>query len=142
MMKRPHTKVFLIALLLSAMTTNVFAQQEAQSAETEVEQEGAFVHTVFFWLEDGDSEADRQALYEGLQTLKEISEIQQAYIGVPAPTNRSVIDRSYDYSITFVFEDQEAQDAYQEHPIHEQFVEEYSHLWQRVLVYDAVDPEH
>lgn len=103
-------------------------------------QNGSFVHTVFFWLKDSGSAADRQALYEGLTALKEIPEIQQAYVGVPASTDRPVIDRSYDYSITFVFSDRATQNAYQEHPMHVQFVEACSPLWERVVVYDAVAP--
>lgn len=103
-------------------------------------QTGHFVHTVFFWLEDGENASDREALHEGLKTLTEIPEIEQAYIGVPADTDRPVIDSSYDFSITFVFPDRATQDAYQEHPIHLKFVEECAPLWERVVVYDAVDP--
>jgi hypothetical protein len=49
-----------------------------------------------------------------------------------------VIDSSYDYSITFVFESQKEHDLYQPHPRHKEFVEKCSHLWQKVQVYDAI----
>jgi hypothetical protein len=131
-------KTFLASAILAVLvTTPCFAQQGAPTHAAE----GAFVHTVFFWLKNPGNEADRTALYDGLKRLKEIEQIQRAYLGVPAPTDREVIDRSYDFSITFVFADQAAQDGYQVHPVHQKFVEDCAHLWNRVLVYDAVSPE-
>ncbi len=95
------------------------------------------VHTVFFWLKNPDSSADRQALRAGLDTLKSIPEIDKAYIGAPAATRRPVIDSSYNWSITFVFSTAANQDIYQDHPIHLEFIATCAHLWERVQVYDA-----
>ncbi len=95
------------------------------------------VHTVFFWLKNPDSSADRQALRAGLDTLKAIPNISAAYIGAPAATRRPVIDSSYDWSITFVFATAAHQDIYQDHPIHLEFITTCAHLWERVQVYDA-----
>lgn len=98
-----------------------------------------FVHTVFFWLNHPDNQADHNALRAGLDTLKSIDAIHAAYIGTPAETRRPVIDHSYDFSLTFVFTSKEAHDIYQVHPTHLQFVADCAHLWTRVQVYDAVD---
>ncbi len=97
-----------------------------------------FVHTVFFWLKEPNSQAAKDSLYEGLQLLASIDEIHEGYIGVPAETRRPVIDHTYAYSITFVFTTNADQDVYQEHPIHKKFIAQYGHLWERVQVYDAV----
>jgi len=32
----------------------------------------------------------------------------------------------------------EAQDTYQSHPIHLAFIENYQHLWKKVVVYDGI----
>ncbi|MDJ1473585.1 Dabb family protein [Cytophagaceae bacterium DM2B3-1] len=96
-----------------------------------------FVHTVYFWLKEPNSQVAKDSLYQGLQLLATVGEIQEGYIGVPAETRRPVIDHSYAYSITFVFKSKADQDIYQEHPIHKKFIELYSHLWERVQVYDA-----
>jgi len=32
----------------------------------------------------------------------------------------------------------EEEEVYQKHPIHLKFVEDYSHLWEKVIVYDSV----
>jgi hypothetical protein len=96
-----------------------------------------FVHTVFFWLKDRD-EANKASLHAGLKKLAGISLISEAYIGQPAATNREVIDGSYDFSITFIFDDKSKQDIYQDHPDHLTFIDTCAHLWKQVQVYDAV----
>ena len=97
-----------------------------------------FVHTVFFWLKNTQNTAEKAQLRAGMQSLTGISEIKTAYIGEPAATNRGVIDASYTLSLTFVFDNKEDQDIYQTHPIHLAFIEACKHLWERVIVYDAV----
>lgn len=97
-----------------------------------------FVHTVFFWLAHPESQSDRDALHVGLQSLKGVKDISTAYVGKPADTRRPVIDHTYDFSLTLVFADRAAHDAYQVHPVHLEFVAECAHLWNRVQIYDAV----
>jgi Stress responsive A/B Barrel Domain len=98
----------------------------------------AFVHTVFFWLKNPDNTAEKAQLEAGIRSLTAIDAIKTAYIGQPADTNRGVIDTSYAFSITFIFDNKEDQDVYQVHPIHLAFVESCKHLWEKVIVYDAV----
>ena len=107
-------------------------QQTSSSLKT------GFVHTVFFWLKNAENAADKAQLKAGLYSIAEIDAIKTAYIGEPATTNRGVIDASYSLSLTFIFDSKEDQDVYQTHPIHLAFVEACKHLWERVVVYDAV----
>jgi len=97
-----------------------------------------FVHTVFFWLKHPENRDDHTALRAGLESLRGVKEITTAYVGTPAETRRPVIDHSYDFSLTLVFADKAAHDVYQTHPIHQEFVAECAHLWERVKIYDAV----
>ena len=97
-----------------------------------------FVHTVFFWLKNPDNATDKAQLQAGLHTLSQIDAIKTAYIGQPASTNRSVIDTTYSLSLTFIFDNKADQDTYQTHPTHLAFVAACEHLWERVVVYDAV----
>ncbi len=98
-----------------------------------------FIHHVFFTLKNPDSAADKQALIEGLNAMRPIKEIRTIHIGVPASTDREVIDRSYAVSWLLVFDNLEDQDVYQVHPLHKKFVETCSHLWSKVVVYDSVN---
>ncbi|MFN3378885.1 Dabb family protein [Runella zeae] len=97
-----------------------------------------FVHHVYFWLKNPASEADRKKLIEGLTALAKVPTIRMHNIGLPASTNRSVIERSYAVSWLCFFDNLEEEEIYQKHPIHLKFVEDYSHLWEKVIVYDSV----
>jgi hypothetical protein len=98
------------------------------------------LHHVFFWLKNPDSKEDVNKLIEGLQTLRKIESVKKLHIGLPASTEkRDVVDASYSVSELMVFDDVEGQAAYQVHPLHTKFVEGHSHLWDRVVVYDAID---
>ena len=98
------------------------------------------VHHVFFWLKNRDSKEDLTKLLEGLKTLEKIESIKKMHIGVPASTEqRPVVDYSYSASELMFFDDVAGQEAYQVHPIHKKFVEQCSHLWEKVIVYDSID---
>ncbi|HEY0653905.1 MAG TPA: Dabb family protein [Chryseosolibacter sp.] len=98
------------------------------------------LHHVFFWLKNPNSKEDQEKLIEGLRTLAKIETIKKLHIGVPASTEkRPVVDSSYHVSELMFFDDVEGQNVYQVHPLHKKFVEQYSHLWEKVIVYDAID---
>ena len=97
-----------------------------------------FIHNVYFWLHEDLAEPDRRAFERGLELLLSIDSIERAYRGVPAATDRAVIDRSYSYGITVVFPDQAAHDAYQAHPAHDRFRDACARYWRKVQIYDFV----
>lgn len=98
------------------------------------------VHHVFFWLKNRDSKEDLAKLLEGLHTLAKIETIRKLHIGVPASTEqRPVVDSSYSASELMFFDDIEGQNVYQVHPIHKKFIENCSHLWEKVVVYDTME---
>ena len=97
-------------------------------------------HHVFFWLKNPSSSEDLDKLLEGLRTLKGIETVQAIHIGVPASTEkRPVVETTYSASELLFFNDTEGQKVYQDHPIHQKFVEDCSHLWEKVIVYDSID---
>ena len=100
--------------------------------------QNTFIHHVFFWLKEND-ESNREQLIEGLKKLSSVSTIKQYHIGVPANTNREVIENTYNVSWMILFDNAADQDSYQVDPIHLNFVKEYSHLWHKVVVYDTID---
>ena len=97
------------------------------------------VHHVFFWLKNPESKEDLAKLLAGLRTLVNIETVRAAHFGVPASTEkRDVVDNSFQASEILFFDDLAGQKTYQDHAIHKQFVADCSHLWQRVVVYDAI----
>jgi hypothetical protein len=97
-----------------------------------------FVHHVYFWLNNPDSKEDLQKLISGLQALSKVPQISAFHIGIPAPTNREVIDTSYAVSWLNIFQSEEDEKIYQSHPMHLKFIEECSSLWRKVVVYDSI----
>lgn len=96
-------------------------------------------HQVYFWLKNPDSKEDQAKLIEGIKTLAAIEQVRGIHIGVPASTEkRDVVDNSYAVSELLFFDNAADEHAYQIHPIHKAFVDNYSHLWSKVVVYDSV----
>ena len=98
----------------------------------------SFVHHVYFWLNNPENKEDLEKLIAGLQSLSKVSEIASFHIGVPAPTNREVIDSSYAVSWLNIFNSEEDEKIYQTHPMHLKFIEDCSPLWRKVIVYDSI----
>ena len=111
----------------------------ANNIESNMSSMKGFIHHVYFWLNNPQNEQDTDKLIKGLQKLSKAKSIKDFHIGVPANTNRDVIDRSYAVSWMLVFKNQEDQDKYQVDPVHLKFIEECKHLWSKVVVYDSVN---
>ena len=101
---------------------------------------GDFIHSVYFWLKNPDSEADRAAFETSLKKFINSSEfVMSKHIGTPASTNREVIDNTYTYSLILSFKDKADQDKYQDEPVHKTFIAESENLWKKVLIYDSIN---
>jgi len=103
-----------------------------------MELKNTFIHHVYFWLKHPESNEDLQKLVEGLEALATVEEIKMYHIGLPAPTDREVIDNTYSISWLNIFETSEDHDAYQIHPKHLKFISDCSSLWSKVKVYDSL----
>lgn len=96
-------------------------------------------HHVFFWLKNPNSKEDLAKLLAGIRTLAAIPTVRGLQVGVPASTEkRAVVESSYHASELLFFDDVEGQNVYQVHPIHKKFVEDCSHLWEKVVVFDSL----
>lgn len=97
-----------------------------------------FVHTVYFWLRPDLSDEEVQTFYAGLDSLCTIDCAQHVSWGKPADTDRPIIDRSYSAGLITIFADKAAHDVYQDHPVHDAFRKNCSHLWNKIVIYDTV----
>ncbi len=97
-----------------------------------------FIHHVFFWLKENNN-SNRKQLVEGLKKLSSATTIRQFHIGIPANTNREVVENTYSVSWMIFFDTDADQESYQVDPIHLDFVKECSHLWNKVTVFDSVN---
>jgi hypothetical protein len=97
-----------------------------------------FVHHVYFWLKKPVTNEVKGKFEKALRELITVETIIDHHLGVPASTNRGVIDTSYTYSLLVTFQNKEDQDVYQTHPAHLKFIADCHDLWEKVVVYDSV----
>ena len=100
-----------------------------------------FIHHVYFYLKNKNNAQDEAKLMEGLKKLAKVPTIQYVHIGTPAATNRPVIVKDYAISWMCFFKNIIEEEIYQTDPIHLEFIKDYSHLWEKVVVYDSLGPK-
>ena len=123
--------------LTSALATSATVSAMGLKSDTD---RYPIVHHVFFWLKNPGSKEDRAQLIEGVKTLSKIETVRELRVGIVADTEkRDVVDTSWAVSELMFFSDLAGQATYQNHPVHLEFIKNYSHLWEKVIVYDAVD---
>jgi len=134
-MTKQTRRTFLAGVSMLAMGVTAFANPFTKKKM----KNPPLVHHVFFWLKNPDSKEDLAKLIAGVKSLEKIETIRSMHVGVPASTEkRDVVDNSYSVSELMFFDDTAGQKTYQDHPIHQQFIADCSHLWERVVVYDTM----
>lgn len=94
-------------------------------------------HHVLFWLK-ADTTADQKAAFKkGLESLEGIESVKTFHIGTPAPIDRAVVDTTYSFSLTIIFDDMAGHDVYQVHTLHQAFLDQFRVLFEKVVIYDA-----
>ncbi len=110
----------------------------SQTENTMREFDANFAHTVYFWLANPDNQEDRSAFETSLKKFLDHSAYAKTnFIGTPPGASRDVVDGSFTYSLIVTFESADAQQKYQNEAPHKLFIEESSHLWTKVIVYDS-----
>ena len=133
-------KFIATAATVAAGTVAASAMPSIIKTTTTMTNRYPIVHHALFWLKNPDSKEDRDKLVAGLKSLGKIETIKELHVGVVASTEkRDVVDNSWGVSEVMFFADLAGQATYQSHPIHQEFIKNHSHLWEKVVVYDAVD---
>ena len=121
-------------LLFIAYSSVGFAQEELKNFDPN------FVHSVYFWLHNPESEEDRADFETALKLLLKNSKYTKTnYIGTAPKAIRDVVDDSFTYKLIVTFNSAEEQELYQGEEAHLKFIEDANHLWKKVIVYDAVE---
>ena len=96
-----------------------------------------FSHIVIFWIDPANPNATQQLLEGAVKYLKPIPGIVHFHVGKMVSSHRPVVDQSYQVALNVTFTDKKAQDDYQTHPLHLEFVEKVLNPTKRkVVVYD------
>ncbi len=99
-----------------------------------------FSHVVIFWTRPEKADAAEE-LFAGMnRLLKPIPGVLHFHVGRMAASHRPVVDQTYQVALNITFADKKAQDDYQAHPLHIEFVEKvFKPNCERVIVYDFQD---
>ena len=96
-----------------------------------------FSHIVIFWTDPAKPEAADQVIAGAHKFLKGIPGILHFHIGKMVGSDRPVVDQSYQVALNTVFTSKQAQDDYQVHPEHLEFVAQcVKPFVKKVVVYD------
>ncbi len=133
--RRPEQTIFFLALGLLLLFFG-----GCSSADQTVRRPGQIQHVVLCWLkEPGNAEA-RQRVVEASHTLKSIPGVVAVHAGAPLPSERPVVDDSFDVGVVIVVKDAGALQTYLEHPTHKKAVSEVlGPLSERILIYDILE---
>ena len=96
-----------------------------------------FSHVVIFWTDPAKPEAADAVIAGGEKFLKTIPGLTQFHIGKMVGSPRPVVDQSYQVALNTIFTSKQAQDDYQVHPQHLEFVAQcVKPFVKKVVVYD------
>lgn len=96
-----------------------------------------FSHVVIFWTDPANPKAADELIAGAKKYLQPIPGVLQFHIGKMVPSHRAVVDQSYQVALNLIFPNKKAQDDYQVHPMHLEFVEKsFKPNCKKVVVYD------
>lgn len=133
------SKIYIVAVIwigFLGCQAKVSESTAVVSVSSEERLENPFIHTAYFWFTDDATEQQVADFKKSANLLAEIETVKFFHAGPPAPTTREVIENTYDFAVVFHFKDLEAQEFYQKAPLHLQMIEDYSGIWERVMVTD------
>ena len=96
-----------------------------------------FSHVVIFWTDPAQPGAADELIAGANRYLKNIPGLTHFHVGKMAKSHRAVVDQTYQVALNTTFTSKQAQDDYQLHPQHVEFVEKvFKRVCQKVVVYD------
>jgi hypothetical protein len=97
----------------------------------------ALHHVVLCWLKESGNVEARERIVEVTKTFQNIPGVLEARAGRVIPSDRSIVDDSFDVGILVVVADSKSLTEYLEHPIHQKAKNEVLvPLVSKILVYD------
>ena len=96
-----------------------------------------FSHVVIFWTDPAIPNAADELVAGAQKYLAPIPGVLKFHVGKMVPSQRPVVDQTYQVALNLIFSDKQAQDTYQVHPMHIEFVEKvFKKVCKKVTVYD------
>ena len=96
-----------------------------------------FSHIVVFWTDPANPNAADELIAGANKYLKNIPGVLQFHAGKMSPSPRPVVEQTYQVGLNLIFSTKSAEQAYQDHPQHIEFVEKvFKRVGKKVVIYD------
>lgn len=96
-------------------------------------------HIVVVWLKRPGNEADKKTFIQASQQLSDIPGIVNRHVGVVLPSDRKIVDDSFDVAVSVTLENQQALQNYLNHPKHKKVLhDQIKPLIDRIVAYDFI----
>ena len=94
-------------------------------------------HIVLVWLNNAGDQQDRSTLIKHSEELRSIPSLIDLQVGTAVPSDRKIVDDSFDVGLVMTFADQKSMDEYINDPLHQKKVKTYfAPLSRKILIYD------
>ena len=122
---------YLLTMVVAVLCTFQIQATAAVSSET-------IEHIVIIWLKQPGNTQAQDTVIKASQALKTIPGVISLRSGKAVPSQRTIVDSSYDVALIISLINQAALDAYLVHPTHRKLLEEIMKpLVDRIRVYDV-----
>ena len=102
--------------------------------------EARVYHVVLCWLKEPGNPEARQQIIDVSKGFKSIPGVIAVKAGASIPSDRTIVDDSFDVGILLTFADQQAMNTYLNHPDHKQIVQNVlKPLVTKIIVYDFIE---
>ena len=99
--------------------------------------EGSLQHVVLLWLKDAGNVEQREQIMAVSKTFAEIPSVQYVRVGQVIPSDRDIVDSSYDVGLIVTVANEQDLADYIAHPIHQKAKNEVLvPLVSKIVVYD------
>ena len=96
-----------------------------------------FSHVVIFWTNPTNPKATDELIAGAKKYVAPIPGILSFHIGKMVGSPRPVVDQTYQVALNLIFANKKAQDDYQVHPLHLEFVEKvFKPTCKQAVIYD------
>ena len=82
-----------------------------------------FSHVVIIWTDPKNPKAADELVAGAEKYLKPLPGVLHFHGGLMVGSHRPVVEQSYQVALNFIFPNKKAQDDYQVHPLHLEFIE-------------------
>lgn len=111
----------------------------ASIVEARAQPEGTVSHVIMVWLKEPGNAKMREQFVDASRELNTLPGIISRHVGMAMPSDRSIVDDSFDVAVTVTLKDKAAFQAYMDNPKHKKIVEaKLKPLVDKIVAYDFI----